>query len=314
MVGNEKITLPEYKFYLSNFKNQMEVNNGVNVTDKNALKTFWETKVENETNAAKAKNQALDTLKELKVLLIKAKEEMIQLNNDDLTSIKSFMDETIQNEGGGDKAKAQESIASRYGISLEEYETLYKSSYLAYGKYGNGALKKIEVSDKDLKDFYDKNTANYDNVTVKHVLILTTDEKTGQDLPADKLEEKKKLADDILSKAKSGTDFESLVKQYSEDPGSKDSGGEYTFGKGKMVKEFEDWSFSAKEGDMGLVKTKYGYHIIKFIKKATFDSEKENVKKDLQTDWFKKQVEEWKKDEKYNLKINQKAMDLVKLY
>jgi len=54
-------------------------------------------------------------------------------------------------------------------------------------------------------------------------------------LPIEKQEEAKKKAEEILLKVKAGEDFASLAKQYSEDPGSKDTGGEYTFSKGQMV-------------------------------------------------------------------------------
>jgi foldase protein PrsA len=316
MVGSEKITLPEYKFYLSGIKNQMEASNKVNTSDKNAVKNFWEAKTGDSTNAANAITQSLESMKDLKILLSKAKEEMIQLNNDDLTKIKSDLEGIVQQEGGTDKAKAQEAISKKYGISYAEFESIYKSYYLAYNKYGAEAMKKIDLTEKEIKDYYDKNAASYDNVTVKHILILTNDSKTGQALTGAKLDEKKKLAEDILSKAKSGTDFESLVKQYSEDPGSKDKGGEYTFGKGKMVKEFEDWSFSAKEGDMGIVQTSYGYHVMKFIKKevSTFEKQKDTIKSKLLADAFKKKMEEWKKDPKYDIKRNQKVIDSVKIY
>ncbi len=317
MVGSEKITLPEYKFYLSGIKNQMEVNNNVNVSDKNALKAYWDAKTGDTTNADNAITQSLDSIKDLKILLSKAKEEMIQLNNDDLAKIKTDLESIVEQESGStDKAKAQEIISQKYGISYAEFESIYKSYYLAYNKYATEAMKKIDLTEKEIKDYYDKNAESYDNVTVKHILVLTSDSTTGEALTGAKLDEKKKLAEDILSKAKSGTDFESLVKQYSEDPGSKDQGGEYTFGKGKMVKEFEDWSFSAKEGDMGIVQTSYGYHVMKFIKKevSTLEKQKDTIKSTLLADAFKKKMEEWRSDPKYDIKRNQKVIDSVKIY
>lgn len=315
IVGSEKITLPEYKYFMSGVKNQMEMGKSVNTADKDAVKNFWETKDGNETNAEKAITQSLDSLKELKILLIKAKEDMIQLNNEDLTTFNSYMEQIIASEGGSDdKKKAQEAISKKYGISFAEFEAVFKSSFLAYYKYPNEASKKFDVTDSEIKAFYDKDPSSFDQVTVRHILIGTTDSATGQALSGDKLEEKKKLADEILSKVKSGTDFGSLAKQYSEDPGSKDNGGEYTLGKGKMVQEFEDWAFKAKEGDTGIVKTNYGYHVMKFIKKEPYEKVKESVKKGLQSDLFKKKLEEWKKDAKYDVKRNQSVLDKVKLY
>ncbi len=76
-----------------------------------------------------------------------------------------------------------------------------------------------------------------------------------------------KRAQDVLKKALAkGADFAALAKQYSEDPGSKDKGGDLGyFGKGTMVKEFEDavWKLKVGQTTTTLVKTQFGYHIIK---------------------------------------------------
>ena len=66
----------------------------------------------------------------------------------------------------------------------------------------------------------------------------------------------------IRDRARSGEDFATLVSQYNEDPGLTEDG--YYFGPGEMVEEFEDASFALAEGEISdVVKTSYGYHIIK---------------------------------------------------
>ena len=78
-------------------------------------------------------------------------------------------------------------------------------------------------------------------------------------------EEAKKLAADISAKAKKGQDFAALAKQYSDEPGAKDRAGSLgKFGKGQMVKPFEDAAFALKPGDVsGVVETDFGFHVIK---------------------------------------------------
>ena len=76
------------------------------------------------------------------------------------------------------------------------------------------------------------------------------------------------MAEKILQRAKTGEDFAKLAKEFSEDPGSKDKGGEYTFARGEMVPEFEAAAFSMKTNQVSdLVTTPYGYHIIKLFEK-----------------------------------------------
>lgn len=78
-----------------------------------------------------------------------------------------------------------------------------------------------------------------------------------------------KRAQEILIEAKRGGNFAELAKKYSKDPGSADKGGDLGwFGKGRMVKPFEDAVFSAKPGQIvGPIRTPFGYHIIKVVAK-----------------------------------------------
>ena len=73
----------------------------------------------------------------------------------------------------------------------------------------------------------------------------------------------KAKAEDILKQIQKGGNFADLAKKNSDDPGSKDSGGELGFAqRGHMVPEFDNAIFTQKIGDMKIVKTQYGYHIV----------------------------------------------------
>lgn len=125
----------------------------------------------------------------------------------------------------------------------------------------------INLTDADLKKYYDANPTQFEQaerVRAAHVLIGTKDPTTNEDLPEDKKKEKLALAEDVLKKAKEGADFAALARQYSDDPGSKDRGGEYTFPRGQMVPPFEAAAFALKPNELsGVVTTPFGYHIIK---------------------------------------------------
>ena len=78
-------------------------------------------------------------------------------------------------------------------------------------------------------------------------------------------EEAKKLATEIMVKAKKGADFDGLAKQYSDEPGSKTRMGKLgKFSKGAMVKPFSDAAFALKPGEISnVVETDFGFHVIK---------------------------------------------------
>lgn len=130
---------------------------------------------------------------------------------------------------------------------------------------------KIAVTDDQVKKFYDDNPSKFEQpemVRASHILLSTKDPDTNKDLPDDKKAAKRKKAEELLKRARAGEDFAKLAKDNSEDPGSKDKGGEYQFARGQMVPEFEAAAFSLKtNGISDIVTTQFGYHIIKLNEK-----------------------------------------------
>src|SRR5947209_3360834 len=126
------------------------------------------------------------------------------------------------------------------------------------------ALKaKINVPPADIDRAYNNNIEQYttpEQVRASHILLKTE----GKDDAAVKAR-----AEDVLKQAKAGADFAELAKKYSEDEASAKQGGDLDyFGKGRMVPEFDQAAFSMEPGTISdLVKTQYGYHIIKLVDK-----------------------------------------------
>lgn len=135
---------------------------------------------------------------------------------------------------------------------------------------------KINITDADARKYYDDNPSRFEQpemVRASHILLSTRDQATGTELPDDKKAAKRKQIEDLLKRARAGEDFAKLAQEYSEDPGSKDKGGEYKFPRGQMVPEFEAAAFSLKTNQISdVVTTSFGYHIIKLSEK--FPAEK----------------------------------------
>jgi peptidyl-prolyl cis-trans isomerase C len=128
----------------------------------------------------------------------------------------------------------------------------------------------VTATDAEAAVFYAAHPADFEQpetVHVRHILLLTMDPTTRAPLSADRIAAKRKQIDDILKRVKAGEDFATLATQYSEDPGSKDKGGELQpFGHGEMVPQFEAAAFSMKTNTVSdIVTTDYGFHIIKLL-------------------------------------------------
>jgi peptidyl-prolyl cis-trans isomerase D len=114
-----------------------------------------------------------------------------------------------------------------------------------------------ELSEADLRAAYEKEKGRLEvpeKRHARHVLI------TGKDDAAALA-----LAQQVLSQAKGGKDFGELAKQYSQDPGSAQNGGDLGWAeRSTFVKPFADALFGMSAGEIaGPVKTQYGYHIIR---------------------------------------------------
>jgi len=160
---------------------------------------------------------------------------------------------------------------------------------------------KVNVTDADAKKYYDENPARFEQpeqVRASHILISTRDTVTGKDLTDEQKQAKRKEIDALRKRAVDGEDFAKLAKEYSEDPGSKDNGGEYTFGRGRMVPAFEAAAFSLETNQISdVVTTDYGYHIIKLGEKLpakviTFDEVSDDLKDALRSKELQTQLRE----------------------
>ncbi len=145
------------------------------------------------------------------------------------------------------------------------------------------------LTDEEIQEYYDNDV--FGEMTVKHILITpeTTDDMSEEDTEKAENEAKKK-AEEVIEKLNNGEKFDDLVKEYSDDEGSKDNNGLVeNFTKDGVVSEFWDASIELKDGEYTKepVKSEYGYHVIYRVR------QKEKAKlKDVKDDIKEKLVEE----------------------
>ena len=149
------------------------------------------------------------------------------------------------------------SNAARYSSAVPEQR---KITYFAFTPNDlPGGIP--QPTQQEIKAYYDAHQSEYqtpEQARSRHILITVP---AGADAKTDAAAKAK--ADDVLKQLKGGANFADLAKKYSDDPGSKDSGGELPLAQhGAMVPEFDKAIFSQKIGDIAIVKSQFGYHIV----------------------------------------------------
>jgi parvulin-like peptidyl-prolyl isomerase len=143
------------------------------------------------------------------------------------------------------------------GLTLDIYRLEWRSQLLSQGIY-NKVTKNIKVTDAQIKTYYNSHKSSYSTAasrSVRHILVNS-----------------KSLADKLYTQLKASheSNFASLAKKYSKDPGSASQGGKLTVSQGQTVPPFDKVAFSLKTGDLSKpVHTQYGWHIIQALSPIT---------------------------------------------
>lgn len=155
----------------------------------------------------------------------------------------------------------------------------YQDSLLVESYLKKLRTKELSVSDADVQQYYNDHKADYDKplqIQVSHILVNSPEE-----------------AQQVLDRLHKGESFEVIAREISKDPASAAQGGKLApFHKGQLPAEFEDAAFKLPKGQIsGIVKSSFGYHIIKktgekVLPAQSFDEAKDEIRGRLERDKF----------------------------
>jgi len=250
----------------------------------------------------------IDYMTTTEVLYLEGKKDKIEASKEEIESEYASLMGSISQEYG----IVEEDFLSEVKISKEDIEKDLEKELIAT-KY---MAQASEVSDKEAKNYYDKNTSEFLKVRASHILISNTDDK-GDSVSEEQKKKNKEKAEEILKKIQAGEDFAELAKEYSQDPGSGSQGGDLGyFEKGQMVPEFEAAAYALKIGEISdIVKSQFGYHIIKVIDKkddkTPYEDVKDSIKDTLLNEKFSNQIKKLSKEAK--VEKNEDIINKIKL-
>lgn len=165
-------------------------------------------------------------------------------------------------------------IADYYKRNAEEFRVpeRVKITFVHYAPLALAAG--YTPTDKEIQDYYNRSSktafTHPEQVHARHILIMVPAGANDREKAAAKAR-----ALEVQKQVNAGGDFAKLAAKYSEDPSNRLQGGDLgTFGRGQMIKPFEDAVFAMKPGQVTMVETHYGFHIVKLdeIKPAYTDT------------------------------------------
>lgn len=227
----------------------------------------WATKVDDETAVSWVMNNALKDTERFAVVEALAAQKKLVLTSDETSTVQQYA-----------KTYASYAPYSKNGVSESSLERVIGFQFLQAKLFDSYYAKGGEtpVSDTDLQNYY---TSNF--VRIKQIFFNKYDD-TGTLLASDKLDQIKATASQVLQQVQSSKpSFDSLVSQYNQDTGMQQYPDGYIFDKNgygdiNAIQVFKDAAFSMNVGDVRLIESDEGYHIMYKLavdpKASTFDS------------------------------------------
>lgn len=219
------------------------------------------------------------------------------------------------------------------GITDEEFRQVVRGEI--YGELLQQELgKEVSVTESEEQEFYNKEKINpkFENlfkeaerVRASHILVGARRSQIASEisskgnfdraaldrLVSEEMKKRRALSAAILSKAKAGTDFSTLARASSDDPGSRDRGGDLgLFTRNTHTSKFDEAAFALKPGEVsGIIETEYGYHIIKVAEHKperirSFDEVRASIEQQLRARKLAEHLTRWLEARRSEAAIN----------
>jgi peptidyl-prolyl cis-trans isomerase SurA len=257
--------------------------------------------------AATLRREILDRLVDERLIIQQATELKLTVSSEDID--RSI--EQIKRENGGLTDAQLNAELVKAGQTMASYRQEIKKQIMRYRVLNIAVGSKVTVSDADVQSYYDGHMKSGDHVQVRasHIFVAIPDNADGVTLKA-----KEKFAHDLLERAKNGEDFAKLAKEFSQDPATRDEGGDLGyFGRDMLPKPIEEMVFNMKIGEVrGPVRADRGFHVIKLVDRRTKEVKPlADVKEELRNQLRQKEMERQTKN--YLTELRKKTLVDVRM-
>ena len=192
------------------------------------------------------------------------------------------------------------------GLTIMEFRDKLETETLSRVVAKRELQSKIRPSDGDIRKYYNDNATQWqvpEHAKVAHVLLSKVDLATGRRLNPDERAAKQQTAAKVLGKARTGIEFKTLAKEFSEDLTTKENGGEVQIIRGTAAPQIEAMIFKMQPNQVTLVETNLGWHVIlvkerQVAKTLVLSDVREDIHKYLEAERFAKELPKYLADVK----------------
>jgi len=233
------------------------------------------------------KHKALDAMIDSKLVQQQASELKLSVTPEEVDRAV----EQVKTQNKLDDATFRSALEQQ-GFTMEGYRKTLKKQILELKVINTAVRSRVTVSDDEVKTYYHQNEklmAGDRQSHLRQILIAVPDKASDADAAT-----KQRVATKVVELARNGTSFTELAKQYSDDDGTKASGGDLGWvGKGVLVDALDDAMQAMEPNDVrGPIRTDRGWVILQMVERKSGDLKPyEEIKEQLRKQLYDQQVE-----------------------
>lgn len=269
----------------------------INVTENEF--NFFLTTYKDNMDLGAAKELSLEYCERNHLIIAVAEAMGIEFDEETQTEIDEYKQQVVD---AYDSDTGYNEFLKENGLTDEYIDRLVSVGF--YSDALQEVVENVGYTDEEKREYFKEHYRR-----AKHILLTSEEEDATIEAQAEEL----------LERAQSGEDFDTLISEYSEDPGSETYPDGYVFTDDEMVVEFQDGVDSIGIGEFTLVKSSYGYHIIQRLAldetEEYFEEQYANVESDIESamenDKFLEQLYAWAEEYGIEITVNQELLDSI---